>query len=62
MDQLLMRAEEVAKALGLGRSKIYEMVQSGALPVVRFGRSVRIPRAALEAWVREQTKGPESTG
>ncbi len=55
MDQLLMRAEEVARSLRLGRSKVYEMMQTGELPVVRIGRSVRVARAALEEWVREHT-------
>ncbi len=54
-QQLLMRAEEVARSLGLGRSKVYEMMQTGELPVVRIGRAVRVARAALEEWVRERT-------
>jgi len=56
MDQMLMRADEVARALGLGRSKAYELIASGQLPVVRVGRMVRVPRAALEDWVRKQTQ------
>ncbi len=55
MDQLLLRAEQVARALGLGRSKTYELMAAGQLPVVRIGRSVRVPREALEEWVRQQT-------
>jgi excisionase family DNA binding protein len=62
MEQMLMRAEEVAKALGLGRSKTYEMMASGALPVVRVGRAVRVPRAALEQWVRSNTRNAEDDG
>ena len=54
MDQLLLRAEEVQKALGLGRSKIYEMMANGELPVVRIGRSVRVPADALREWVERQ--------
>ncbi|WP_373048423.1 helix-turn-helix domain-containing protein [Vulgatibacter sp.] len=49
--QILLRVEEAAKRLGFGRSKVYEMAASGELPVVRFGRSVRIPAAELERWV-----------
>jgi excisionase family DNA binding protein len=56
MDQLLMRAEEVGRALGLGRSKAYELMTSGQLPVVRVGRALRVPRSALEEWVRKQTQ------
>jgi len=31
------------------------MVAAGELPVIRIGRSVRIPRQALERWIRDQT-------
>ncbi len=61
MDQLLLKAEEVAKALGLGRSKVYEMMQSGELPVVRIGRSVRVSRSALAAWVEANTATPSES-
>lgn len=56
-----MRAEEVARLLGLGRSKVYEMMQAGELPVVRIGRSVRVARAALEEWVRANTNKEQGT-
>ena len=55
MDQMLLRAEEVARALGLGRSKTYELIASGQLPVVKLGRAVRVPREALQQWVRDHT-------
>lgn len=56
MDTLLLRAAEVAETLRVGRATAYELMASGQLPVVRVGRSVRVPRAALEAWVRKQTQ------
>jgi excisionase family DNA binding protein len=49
---MLLRADEVAKLLAFGRSKTYELMASGQLPVVRVGRAVRVPRAALDEWVR----------
>ena len=52
---LLLRAEEVAQMLGLGRSKVYEMMAKSELPVVRIGTAVRVPRKALEAWIDEHT-------
>ena len=54
-EVLLMRAEEVARTLGLSRSKIYQMMSDGALPVVRVGRAVRVPKAALRDWVAHHT-------
>jgi excisionase family DNA binding protein len=56
MEPLLLRAGEVAKLLGLGRSKVFAMLAAGELPVMRIGRSVRVPRAALERWVAERTQ------
>jgi len=55
LEPLLLRATEAAKLLGLGRSKVFAMVAAGELPVIRLGRSVRIPRQALERWIRDQT-------
>jgi len=52
----LMRASEVAQKLGLGRSKTYELIAAGRLPTVRIGRSVRVPREALERWIKTQTR------
>ena len=52
---LLMRADEVARTLGLSRSKIYQMMSAGALPVVRVVRAVRVPKAALRDWVAHHT-------
>ena len=57
MEALMYRADEVAAALRIGRSKAYAMMASGELPTVRLGRAVRVPRAALDAWIRAQT-GP----
>lgn len=55
-DKLLIRPVDVAKMLGLGRSKVYEMLAKGELPVVRIGTSVRVSCEALVEWVRSQTK------
>jgi excisionase family DNA binding protein len=55
MAPLLLRAAEVATLLGLGRSTVFALLAAGELPVVRIGRSVRVPRVALERWVDERT-------
>lgn len=47
----MLRVGEAAEALAVSGSTMYQLVGSGALPVVRVGRSVRIPRAALEEWI-----------
>lgn len=57
MEPLLSRAGDVASALGLGRSTVFALIAAGELSVVRIGRSVRVPRVALERWIDERT-GP----
>ncbi len=54
MEPLLLRPTEVATLLGLGRSTIFALLAAGDLPVIRIGRSVRVPRAALELWIDER--------
>ena len=48
MDKLLLSITEAAAQLGLGRSKMYQLIGEGLIPVVRIGRSVRISSKALE--------------
>jgi excisionase family DNA binding protein len=58
----LLRIEEAARYLSLGRSKTYELLQPrGPLPVVRIGRATRVPVAALERWIEEQSGDQRAT-
>ncbi len=52
--RLLLRIPEAAKALGLGRTKIYELIAAGELPVIHVGRAVRVSVTALQKWVEAQ--------
>lgn len=51
---LLVDSREVARLLGVGRTKAFELMARDELPVVRIGRCVRVSRAALEVWIGEQ--------
>jgi len=55
VEPLLLRAGEVARLLGLGRSSVFALLAAGELPVVRIGRCVRVPRIALERWIDDRT-------
>jgi excisionase family DNA binding protein len=48
---LLLRVPEVARLLGISRSAMYQLVASAQVPVVRIGRSIRVVRKGLEAWI-----------
>lgn len=54
---MLLTVPQVEAALQLGRTRTYELLRSGRLPVLRFGRVIRVPRAALEVWVAENSSG-----
>jgi excisionase family DNA binding protein len=49
--KVLLRIPEVAEALGCGRTYVYELIGSGALPAVKLGRLTRIPAGAVEELV-----------
>jgi len=53
-ESLLLRIPEAADRLGVGRSTLYLLLNRRELPVVRIGRSVRIPREALDVWLRQR--------
>ncbi len=51
MDKTLLRISECQTALGLGRSKVYELVTSGELRAIHIGRAVRIPASEVARFV-----------
>lgn len=55
-DPLTYSVEQAAAALGTGRDRVLTLVRTGDLPHLRFGRTIRIPRAALAEWVNDQAQ------
>lgn len=51
MTRLLLTVPEAADALAISRSKLYELLASGAVDSIRIDGSRRIPLSALEAYV-----------
>ncbi len=50
-EQLLLTAEEAAKALNVGRTTLYALIKDGQLHSVHIGRSCRLTRAELVRYV-----------
>ena len=46
--RLCITVPEAAAMLGVSRNFGYELVKQGQLPVIRFGKRLLIPKAALE--------------
>ena len=52
MPRLLNRIEDAQDQLGgIGRTKIYELIQSGDLQTVKIGRRTFISQTAIESYV-----------
>ncbi len=52
--QMLLTIPQVAKALNLGRTKIYELIWKEKLPVQKFGRAIRVSKEDLQRWLDER--------
>lgn len=55
-ESLLLRVEEVAKLLQVGRNKVYELAAAGEIPSLHIGRQLRIPTEGLREWIRAQAQ------
>src|SRR5690348_7000502 len=44
-----MTVEEAARRLGIGRNLAYRLAREGAIPSLRLGRRILVPRARLDA-------------
>jgi len=49
---------EVAEYLKLSRSRVYRMVNSGEIPHMKIGESVRILESDLATWMEENRSSP----
>ena len=54
VDRILYRPVEAAEAIGVSRSRIYELIASGEIPSVRIGNVTRVPVDKLHEWVEER--------
>ena len=56
---LTLSLPQTAAVLGISRSAAYTMAAEGALPVLQIGARKVVPKEALIAWIRSNTR--EST-
>ena len=52
-EKLTLTVTEASRVLGISRGLAYEMVKTGEIPSVRFGRRVLVPRWSLEKLLEE---------
>lgn len=56
-QRLLLRPEEAADVLGIGRSKLYDLLATGEIESVHIGSCRRIPVEGLHAYVERLRAG-----
>jgi excisionase family DNA binding protein len=49
----VLTVADVQKILRIGRCAAYEIVNTPGFPAKRIGRTIRIPRKALEKWLND---------
>ena len=59
---LLVTVETACFLLSLGRSKVYELIASGALPSLRIGSARRIPVTAVQDWIAAASRSAGGAG
>jgi excisionase family DNA binding protein len=47
---------ETAIILGIGKTKVYELMATEGLPKVKFGTAVRIPVKELQEWLSQRER------
>jgi excisionase family DNA binding protein len=58
-EPLVLTPMETARLLRIGRGTVYEQIRCGAIPSIRLGRKILVPRAALIKML-EKAKGKET--
>jgi excisionase family DNA binding protein len=58
----VLTIEEAAELLRIGRSAAYEAARRGQLPVIRLGRSLRVPRHQLDRMLGVQETNEAAGG
>ena len=53
-DKELLTVDEVSELLCLGKNTVYELLRSGELEGIRFGRIWRIPKDSIKKLINQK--------
>ena len=57
IQPLLLDIPQVARMLGLGRTKVYALIATEGLPAIKFGRVLRVRPTSLQQWLDRREQG-----
>jgi excisionase family DNA binding protein len=55
---LVLTVDEARRVLRIGRRQLYQAIARRDVHTVKVGRTIRIPRSSLEAWLAEPDHEP----
>ena len=58
MEPFLLPIPATCEALGIGRSKVYELINAGQLEIVKIGRRTLVRVASIRAMARDSAAEP----
>lgn len=59
IQPLFLNVSQASKVLGLGKTKMYELIKRRELPAVHVGRALRFYYPALQEWAKQQADKDE---
>ena len=54
VEPICVRVNDAARMIGVGRTKVYELISSGELETVKIGKATRVTTASLHELVRRK--------
>ena len=54
VEPICVRINDAARMIGVGRTKLYELISSGELETVKIGKATRVTTASLHELVRSR--------
>jgi excisionase family DNA binding protein len=57
LERLLLPVEDAARLLGIGLTKVYDLMRRRELSFVKIGRSTRIELAAIQDLIDRERRG-----
>ena len=54
VEPICVKVNDAARMIGVGRTKLYELIASGEIEVIKLGKSTRITTASLHKLVMRQ--------
>ncbi len=54
VEPICVKVNDAARMIGVGRTKLYELIASGEIEAIKLGKSTRIMTASLHKMVMRQ--------